>query len=119
MPPDLERRMWKQLKGAFSIDRIVMVPIVEGEPFDQYPTMEEALECCAGNVVFLEPGGFKSMYDLPNPQEEDVVLVIGNTQQGNMYMTVPPNAYSIRTVNKTHLYGTNAAAIALAFMVGQ
>lgn len=129
MPQITEWQMWRQLKGAFTLGnsanfRLVFVPIchkLDGYTFDQYETEEEAIDSLAEGtqVCFLESSGFKSMYDLPSLQD-DVALVLGNAHHSNMNtLTVPPEAYSIRTANKTALFGTNAAAIALAFMAGQ
>jgi hypothetical protein len=117
MPAELEIRMWKQLKGAFAIKRIVMVPKLDVPcPFDQYDSMEEALETCEGELVFLEPGGFNSITEIP---VGEIVLVLGNTQMGNMKLTSAAESYAISTPRPTDLYGINAAAIALSHWVHQ
>lgn len=129
MPQQVEWQMWRQIKGAFTVGdsknfRLVFVPIchkLDGYTFDQYDTEQEAIDSLAPGtqVCFLEPKGFKSMYDLPSLQN-DVALVLGNAHHSNMNtLVVPPEAYSIRTAKDTDLFGINAAAIALAFMAGQ
>lgn len=122
MSPLKEWKMWRQLKGAFGIDRFIFVPVQEymkGNSFDQYDTMEEALDVADGERVFLEPGGHNSVNDIP---QDNIVLVIGNTSLNNMKHARPAQTYRINTAgtdDHNHLYGTNAAAIALAIRHGQ
>lgn len=120
MPADMEWRMWRQLKGAFSIDRFVFSDIQEGVdryPLEQFATMEEALATCTGARIFLEPSVPKGMSDIP--LTGDIVLVLGNTAMGNSDLALPEECYAISTPNPTDMYGINAAAIALAYRVGQ
>ena len=119
MPAELEWRMWRQLRGAFKIDRFVFMPIVDemcNTGLDQYKTVEEALESCEGHRVFLEPTGVKTLAELPMG---DIVLILSNTSLNNLKYAKPEETYRIQTPFRTHLYGTNAAAIALAFREGQ
>ena len=119
MPPQVEWQMWRQLRGAFRIKRLVLVPRVpefDNYSFDQYDTMEEALASCEGERVFLEPNGAKTLSELP---QGDIVLVCGNTAMNNMVHAEPNETYTIKSPQRTHLYGTNAAAIALAIRYGQ
>lgn len=120
-----EWQLWRQLRGAFGIDRFVMVPKQEDfdrvSIIDQFDTMEEALAFCEGRGerVFLEPNGRKTMAEIP---KGDIVLICGNTPQSNMMYAKIGEMYAISTKGETrhnHLYGPNAAAIALAIRLGQ
>lgn len=122
MTPELEWRMWKQLKGAFTAEpadmRFIFTPVLyPSAPVEQYDTMEEALSA-AGDAsrVFLEPNSNKSLSEIP---EGDIILVLGNTEYGNSEYAQDGEKYVINTVGSTDLYGINAAAIALAYKVGQ
>ena len=121
MPADVEWRMWRQLRG-FGIDRFIFTPVIpefNNIDIEQYPTMEEALEHCGeGNKVFLEPTGIKGMVDLP-PRNEDVIFILGDTYVDNRKFTNPEESYRINEPMTTSMYPTSAAAIALAFWVGQ
>ena len=121
LDPRLEWRMWRQLKGAFKIDKFIFtpdLPEMANFTFEQYPTMEEALAASNGKRVFLEPGGEDSVLDIP--ANEDIVLVLGSTELGNAkHVTDNDLNVCIKTVKPVDFYGTNAAAIALAYMVGQ
>jgi len=115
MPAELEWRMWHQLRGAFKIDRFVFVPIVDelsGIAIDQFATMEEALESCEGQLVFLEPTGGKTVSEIP---AGDIVLVLGNSGRNNLKHAAEDETYRIAYAGPSCLYGTNAAAIALAY----
>jgi hypothetical protein len=119
MPHEIEWQLWRQLKGAFLVDYFHMVPVVEG--FErgnlfQHDTMEEALAATAGDRAFLEPTGYNPMGDLP---QGDIVLVIGNTDHSNIEHANVNETYRIHTPGRTVLYGSDAAAIALAIRYGQ
>jgi hypothetical protein len=120
MPPETEFQLWRQLRGAFQINRMVFVPIMPSMvnySISQYDTMEEALASCTGERVFLEPTGTKGMHDIP---EGDIVLVLGDSGNSNLQYAQDDETYIINTPSvKTHLYGVNAAAIALAIRYGQ
>ena len=121
MEPELEWRMWRQLKGAFGIDRFIFLPVLpsmEGYVFDQYDSVQEALATLPDGTqrVFLEPTGYRSMYDIP---QGDIALILGNTDQGNMSEAQVNETYQIKTPGSADLYGINAASIALAFGYGQ
>lgn len=120
MDPAFEWRMWKQLKGAFGITKLHMVPVRDEmsslTDVNQYDSMEDALDAAKGERAFLEPTGSSSLSDLPRG---DIVLVLGNTQTHNLKQARPEETYRIATPNGTDLYGTNAAAIALAIRHGQ
>lgn len=118
MPAELEYRMWRQLKGAFNVDRLVLTPQVPDFNrgiIDQYATMEEALASCQGHRVFLEPQGSDDLHDIPW-HKDDIVLVLGSTEHGNLHL-VRPDDYQVQIQypGPSDLYGINAAAIALAF----
>jgi len=122
MSPLKEWKMWRQVKGSFNVDRFVFVPtqkFMTGYTFDQYDTMEEALASADGKRVFLEPTGYNSVYDIP---QGDIVLVLGNTDSDNLMHAQVNETYAIKTPagpTMAHLYGTNAASIALAIRYGQ
>lgn len=122
MSPLKEWKLWRQLKGAFGIKRFIFVPVqdyMKGNSFEQYDTMEEALSKCEGERVFLEPTGYKSVAEIPMG---DITLIIGNSSLDNMKHARVNETYTINTPagpTKAHLYGSNAAAIALAIRHGQ
>jgi len=122
MPPETEWQLWRQLRGAFKVKRFVFVPRVpemDNYSFDQFDTLEEALESCEGERVFLEPGGYNSMHQIP---QGDIVMVFGNSAESNFSHAKVNETYQIFTeggTNHNHLYGSNAAAIALAIRYGQ
>ncbi len=121
MEAELEWRIWRQIKGAFAVDRFVFVPIVSEMLtvlVDQYDTMEEALATCKGKHCFLEQGGSDSLFEIPT--FGDVTIIVGNTLADNK-LSVQADDLQIEIVSAkpTSLYGFNAAAIALAIRLGQ
>ena len=118
MPTQVEWQMWRQLRGAFNIDRIIFVPVLLDEKYhqEQYDTVAEVLATCEGSRVFLEPKGTKSVSQLP---DGDIVLVVGNTNKDNLKHAEDGETYRINTPARTHLYGHDAVAIALALRFGQ
>jgi hypothetical protein len=120
MPPAVEYQLWRQIRGAFRVDRIIFTPVAPGMEayhLEQYATMDEALEAAGdGDRVFLEPSGSKGMHDIP---QGDIILITGNTRQSNMEYADPDETYRIKTGARTHLYPSEAAAIALAIRHGQ
>lgn len=124
MSPLKEWNLWRQMRGAFGITRFKFVPVhdyMSNIDIDQYDTMEEALASLPADVdrVFLEPTGYKGMYDIP---QGDIALILGNTDTHNMPHAHVNETYSIKTEGGTqhnHLYPTEAAAIALAIRYGQ
>lgn len=127
MPEMVEWQMWRQLKGAFDIDRLIFVPRVykmEGYTFDQADSMGQALEMAndAYVRVFLEPAGLNSITELGslnNNPDANVVFVLGNTVSSNREYAQTHECFRINTPGDTDLYGINAAAIALAYWHGQ
>ena len=111
MPRDVDRQMWRQLKGAFRVDKLIFV--------EDDKQLEDALMGTSdlGDHVFLEPLGSKTVKDIPTG---DIVMVVGNTAMNNRAWAEADEEYSISCPSlPTHLYGINAAAIALAFRHGQ
>lgn len=125
MEPELEWRMWRQLKGAFGVDRLIFTPRLhkmDGYTFAQADDMEEALQLAGdGMRIFLEPSGYNSMADWAPMQREkvDPIFILGSTESDNMQYAKVNETYKIFTPNTTVLYGINAAAIALAYWYGQ
>lgn len=119
MPPAAEYQLWRQLKGAFKVQKIIFVPVVpmEGYHLEQYDTMDEALAAAGGgDRVFLEPNGTKGMGDIP---QGDIILITGSTDAHNMEYAQVNETYKIASPVRAHLYPTEAAAIALAIRYGQ
>lgn len=113
MKPEDEWQLWRQLKGAFKVDSFIFVPIlIPRFGFNQYETMEEALEHAQGTVCYLEPKGKHSVSNLIDI-EGDITLVLGNTGKDNLSLANPNYTYRIDTPGDTDMFGTNAAAIAL------
>lgn len=124
MPAELEWRMWAQLKGAFLISKFIFTPImpeINGvNVVSQYETMEEALVHSIGTKVFLEPNGDTRLSEWSENKIQDITLILGNTERGNIDL-VGDDDYAVKIVTPkpTDFYGINAAAIALAYWVGQ
>jgi hypothetical protein len=118
MPPEVEWQMWRQLKGAFEINRFIFTPVVDLEGgFSQAESIEEALQAVGpASRVFLEPSGYNALSAIPTG---DIVIILGNTNMHNMEHAEVCETYKIHTPGATHLYGVNAAAIALAVRYGQ
>ena len=119
MPPQVEWQLWRQLRGAFKVSRLIFTPIkpeMEEYHLEQYDTMDEALGRTKGVRVFLEPKGTKGMHDIP---KGDIVLITGDTVHDNLSYAKKGETYAIHSPAKTHLYPSEAAAIALAIRYGQ
>lgn len=120
LEPELEMRMLRQLKGAFGICRIIMTPIVESmktrSNVEQFATMEEALETCEGNIVFLEPKGTTSLSELP---EGDITFVTSDAYMNNMHLADGHITCKIKSPKPTDMFAVNAIAIALAHRYNQ
>jgi len=120
MEPMLEWRMWKQMRDAFRIKRFIFTPIMpemEKIAIEQFETMEEALAAAEGDgeFIFLEPLGTKTVDEIPKEHEGDVVLILGDSTRDNLALADEDNTYRIEThARYGHLYGINAAAIAMA-----
>ena len=125
LDPELEWKIWRQLKGAFNVGRFIFVPKVpamDGYTFEQADSVGEALEMASDAVIriFLEPNGTNDLMEigsLAHP-DVDVVFVLGNTQNSNRQFADSFECFRIDTPGETHLYGVNAAAIALACWSG-
>ena len=80
MDPELEWRMWRQLRGAFSSEpgdmQFKFVPFnsnMSNRTFEQYDSMDEALSSATGIRVFLEPSGTETVAAMP--QDQDIVFL--------------------------------------------
>jgi hypothetical protein len=112
--------MWRQLKGAFDVTRLIFVPRLlkmDGYTFEQAETLSDALDMLPDGTqrCFLEPLGAKPIKELPIGG--DVALILGSTSKNNLNHARDGETYRIDTPagpGKAHLYGINAAAIALA-----
>jgi hypothetical protein len=120
MEPMLEWRMWRQMRDAFRITRFIFTPIMpemNNIDIEQYETMEEALAAAegVGEFIFLEPTGTKTVDEIPKEGDGNIVLILGNTPHHNLALANEDQTYRIETHGRYgHLYGINAAAIALA-----
>ena len=120
MSPQLEWRMWRQLRGAFGVQKFIFTPIVPEMltvNVGQFQTMEEALDHCSGKLLFLEPTGEKTVASIER-SDEDITFVLGNTEHNNLEFSDRGEIIRINS-RGTDLYGINAAAIALAYWYGQ
>lgn len=119
MLPQYEYQLWRQLKNAFEVKRMIFVGIAAGMDdyhLEQYATMEDALEVAEGERVFLEPSGMNWLSEIP---KGDIVLITGNTDHDNTRYATADEMYKIDSPQRSHLYPTDAAAIALAIRYGQ
>lgn len=113
MDPSIEWRVWRQLRGAFGINRMVACPVkpeMSNVSVEQYASMAEAVASCDGTVVLLRPGGDKHLLDIPI--SGDVTIVVGSTLE-DLSGVSGDMAVNIECANPVDLYGFNAAAIAL------
>jgi hypothetical protein len=113
-------RILRQLKGAYGINRIVMVPVMESmkqRNVEQFETMEEALKSCSGTIVFLEPKGTTALSDLP--EIDDITFVTSDAYRNNMDLADGHITCRINSPNPTDMFAVNAIAIALAYKYGQ
>lgn len=119
MDASLEWSMWRQLGGAFNVDKFVFtpeIPSVTSSKVIQAASMKEALNFATGELVFLEPWAEKDLAELP--QLNNYTLVLSDTSQSNAKFCTPENSYRICTPNKTDMFGVNAASIALSHLCG-
>ena len=121
MLPQYEYQLWRQISGAFLVQRIIytgIAPGMEAYQLEQYATIEEALDVTVndGDRVFLEPTGTKGLLDIPTG---DIVLITGNTNKNNLAHAQAGETYKIKSPQRTVLYPTEAVAIALAIRYGQ
>jgi len=123
---ELEWRMWRQLRGAFTNQpadmRFIFTPsshVRDGYTFDQADSIKQAMAVLPADCtrVFLEPTGHNNIADIP--RDCDIALILGNTESGNMALARPAETYHIATPGSTDIYGINAAAIALSYWYGQ
>ncbi len=119
MEPDLEWSMWRQLGGAFGIDRFIFTPEVSSvtsSKVTQCPSMKEALKFATGELIFLEPWADKDLAEVP--RLNNYTLILSDTSQNNSKFCNAENSYRICTPNNTDLFGVNAASIALSHLCG-
>jgi len=119
MPAEYEFKMWRQLK-VFGITRFIFTPKLLNNGVEEYDTMEECLAQLDPKLprCFLEPTGYKDMYDLAQVRGP-IALILGSTTNHNMMHADIDETYRIHEPAKSDMYPTSAAAIALAFRYGQ
>ena len=121
MPPELEWRMWNQLKGAFDIGEFYFSPIIDSMKkcdLSQFSTLEECIEKAKGLKIFLEHEGKKDLKKMSNiPLDQDVVFILSNTNLKNKHLITDLDmSLKINVKNeRCELYGINDAAIALSY----
>ena len=104
-----EHFIWKQLKYAYGVDRLVFV----GKPDDTrlgiewFKTVEEAIKSTTGKLFILNPNAKKT--DVK--KQENMVFLFGNAITSNA--GVEGEHIMIDTKNKTDMFAFNAAAIIL------
>ena len=77
MDADLEWSMWRQLGGAFGIDKFIFTPEVSSVTSSkviQTSSMDEALTFATGELIFLEPWAEKNLADLPKLNNYTLIL---------------------------------------------
>lgn len=123
LDPEVEWQMWRQLIGFFNVHKVFAVPRIESMEgkgkLRQFDSMMEALLSLPQDTArcFLEPKGYNALSALPTG---DIALIIGNTNQHNLEHARVEETYVIQGESMTtHLYGTDAAAIAMAVRYGQ
>ncbi len=115
MDPELEWRIWRQLKGAYGIGRFAFVPAVShvaGITADFYPDMPAALATCVGHKVFLRLGGTDTINAVP--ADDDYTIIVGSTVDDLAGLPeVGDSDVELDAINPVDLYGTCAASILL------
>ena len=111
LEPKVELFMFRQLCAAYKVDRLVMIPTLLGPrtSVDQYDTLEEALESCSGERIFLEPSGSEHLDTFDHP--EDAVYIFGKAMISNRHEE--GKMVRINTPSMTDMFAVNAAAIVL------
>lgn len=111
--PELEWRLWRQLRGAYNIGRFVLVPEVShvaGISADFYPDMATALATCVGHKVFLRLGGTDTINSVPT--DTDYTIVVGSTVENLSGLPQAGDSdIELDAINPSDLYGVNAASI--------
>lgn len=114
LDPKVELFMFRQLKGAFKYDRLVMVPkLLSGykAAVEQYDSIEEAIDSTSGIRVYLEPTGTSKLTDIPN---DDVVYILGCAGRSNKNLVHENDLFvRIDTPGTTDMFAVNAISIAL------
>lgn len=112
LDPKIEFFMMKQLKHAYKVDRMIMIPklLSDRTSLDQYDTLEEALDTVDGDLVYLEHTSDSLLQDFKHP--ENAVYIFGKVGVGHMNRE---GGVKIRidTPGKSCLFATNALAITL------
>jgi hypothetical protein len=111
LSPDIEFFIWKQLGYAYKVDRIVMVPklLERRTSLDQYDTIEDAINSCDGEIVFMEQLGNVSLSSFVHPK--NAVYVFGNASTN--HMNLEGHKVKIDTPSPVDMFAVNAAAIVL------
>jgi len=114
LAPKVELFMWRQLKAAYHVERLVMVPRLLGKrtSVDEFETMDEALADCAGSFVLLEPTGDTTLAEFSHP--EDAVYIFGKAGTNNLKFSGVADTVRIVTPSSVDMFAINAAAIVLA-----
>jgi len=112
LAPKVELFMWRQLKAAYHVDRLIMIPRLLGKrtSVDEFETMEQALEDCTGTLVLMEPTGTVTLQEFSHPT--DAVYIFGKAGINNCRFE--GEKVRIDTPSQVDMFAINAASIVLA-----
>jgi len=119
--PELELRIYRQVKGAFGVNELNMTPVapwLEGGGATQFDTLQEAVDGSFAGApcvrAFLCPSGDCNLEDIP-VGDDPLVLVIGDTKTSPASLAGPGDfVVNLPAPFPVELYGVSAAAAALA-----
>jgi len=117
LPPDTEAFMWRQLRHAYDVDRIIAVPqsLSPTLSVDQYDSMEAALAAVESTRVYLQPSATVegiNLLDYTHP--EQACYIFGRSAENNLrFMREEDHVVTIYTPNPVDIFAVNAAAIVL------
>ena len=112
LDPKVEFFMMKQLKSAYKVDRVIMIPklLSERTSLDQYDTLEEALDTVDGELIYMEHTADSLLQNFKHP--ENAVYVFGKVGVSHKHRE---DGVKIRidTPGESCLFAANALAITL------
>lgn len=120
LEPLTEWNLWRQLRGAYGINDIVMLPRLDETArlaYTHVDTMEEALSLAIGERIFLDASGLNDISQIP--RDGDATIIVGNTNLPLSQYAHSEDCYRIPSPGRSDLYGVNAAAIALSIRYSQ
>jgi len=111
----IEWRMWKQAIMAYEVDHWLMVgPPPKGGVFNQYDTLQEALDAAVGKKVFLIPSADLDIDEVILDEYSDIVFIFGNTPESMARYVGDDLSLSINIPNgRTHLFAVTCLPLVL------